>query len=138
MVQVDFDGVAQINFTHNGVEQQIPVNLVGVTESWAQTKDLDFGQPGRMKYIDYILFDCETDGDVELLSVQLGVRDKILKDDSNIVWTNLGYLDFSNPIVSVRLEARYFTLLLTDESPIAPWTISRIEFYGEFTGFGRW
>lgn len=134
MAAGDLNGVALVQHTHNSRTVDVPVLAAAVGEIYIQSKDLDFEHSGREKYLDVIKFDLESVIDVPLVKVYIGTRNS-LKDD--LVWTDLGYVDFNNPTVTCRLTSRFFTLKIVDESPIAVWKLSRIEFYGAILGLGR-
>lgn len=112
----------------------IPVAAAGSGTLYLESKDIDFEKPGVDKYIDILVFDIQAPVDIPTFRLLIGWRNA-LKDAVN--WIDYGYLDFNNPIVKIRLETRYLKVRLIDESPVAQWKLSRLDFYGKLMGEGR-
>lgn len=134
MAQDDFGGAARILHTHSGRVSNVPLLAASIGAIYVQSKDLDFDLPTREKFLDYILFDLEAIQDIPLFKVTIGTRNSLREE---LIWNDLGYVDFNNPIVMARLTSRFFTLRLEDEAPVGQWKLSRIEWYGVPVGRGR-
>lgn len=135
MAQAKIIGTARVqHITELGRVIDVPIYSAGNGNLYVQTKDLDFEKPGMEKYLDYVVLDLQAKIGEPQFKVLIGHRMN-LKDP--VVWKDCGYLDFNNPVVKVRLTARFFTLKFVDETPVNQWKLSRIECYGAFLGGGR-
>jgi len=137
MAQGRIVGLTKINkVLQNGKLLRIPVTAAGSGVLYIRTKDLDFDAPNREKYVDHIIFDLQAPEDIPLFKVEVGIRNSLQEADP-VVWNSMGYVTLDNPKVDLRLTARFFSLRLTDEAPVAQWNLSNIEFYGKVLGLGR-
>lgn len=135
MAQSKIVGTAVIKKNVGGtVVVNIPLVSAGAGTLFLESKDIDFGEPNRDKYLDMLVFDIESDGSVPTLAITIGYRNT-LKDA--VVWTDAEYLDLDNPIIKRRLEARFFKIRLEDENPASQWKLSKVEAYGRLMGLGR-
>lgn len=135
MAQAKIIGTAQVqHITELGRIIDVPIYSAGNGNLFLETKDLDFGKPGMEKYLDNVVLDLEARVTEPQFRVLVGHRMN-LKDP--VVWKDCGFIDFSNPIVKVRLTARFFSFKFVDEIPVNQWKLSRIECYGAFLGGGR-
>lgn len=126
--------VTVVKTTGAGIVINIPVTAAGTGTLFLESKDIDFGEPARDKYLDLIVFDIETTGSVPTLLVTLGHRNAL---DTAVIWEAGEYLSLDNPKIKPRLEDRFFTIKLEDENPYSQWKLSKIEAYGRLMGQGR-
>ena len=88
MVQANITGSAIITKSIAGGVLNIPVIAANVGLLFLESKDLDFGDPHRLKYIDNVVFDLETDGVVPTLAFTLGYRNELSED---VTWSGPMY-----------------------------------------------
>lgn len=129
------EGVAFIRLERSNGTVLLQSSLTGLAGGnglcWVETRDLDFGQPKRWKYVDAI--ELHIDGASEFQSAQLfyAIKDRI-KDE--IVWSaGLDLSDVDSPIY-IRETARYFRFRISDFQPASRWKLSNISVYGHVVG----
>lgn len=135
MAQASIRAITTVKKTTGaGVVTDVPILAAGVGLLFLQSKDIDFGEPSRDKYLDMLVFDIESLDAVPDLYVTLGWRNNLRSD---VTWLTREQLNLDNPIIKPRLEARFFKVKIEDENPVAQWRLSKLEAYGRLMGQGR-
>lgn len=112
----------------DGTSFSSPLLIIGAELIYAETKDLDLGNPAREKYLDRIRFDLEAPAEVPSMVVRIGYRNKL---SDPLVWTEELQLSLPNPEITPRISAKFFRLKFSDDFPLTQWKLSKIEFYGQ-------
>lgn len=137
MVQSNIEGVVALNIVL-ATGETIPLASIGTANSLVtiETKDLDFSEPQKDKFIDRLIFDLHapTGETIHQFYVNVGYRNKLSEP---ITWLGERQISFDNPHYQLRQTARFFRIKLTDSLPISQWKLSSLEVYGRILTGGR-